>query len=229
MIHYVGPVLQPFIQAVFSFLAEAYGLYLMAGSFLLSEGGKVINRAFLYGPDGALIGTQDKVHPLPIEEQFGVVRGERFNVFETGLGRLAMPVCMDASYFESFRVLEKMGAEIALLPIANAEPYNYWLALRGIWPRVQESKLYGIKSALVGSVPGFTFTGRAGIFAPLELTPDGSGVLAEVEPHDKEDMAVAELDLAALRELRLNDPWRDENTELYRRYFPAVYENLSGA
>lgn len=226
VIHYVGPVLKPLIHTTFSALAEAYGLFIMAGSFLLSENGRVVNRAFLYGPDGRLIGSQDKVHPLPIEEEFGVARGERFFAFETGLGKLALPVCMDASYFESFRILERMGAEIVMVPIANAEPYNYWLALRGIWPRVQESPLFGIKSALVGRLLGFTFTGKAGIFAPLELTPDGTGVLAEVESFDTEGTAVAELDLDALRELRRNHPWRDSNRELYARYFPVIYEQV---
>ncbi len=228
VIHYVSPVLKPLVHATFSTLAEAYGLYLMAGSFLLSEDGTVRNRAFLYGPDGRLIGSQDKAHLMPAEEQFNVTRGDHFEAFETGLGKLALPVCMDASYFETFRILEKMGVEIALLPIANAEPYNYWLALRGIWPRLQESPLYGVKSALVGRVPGFYFTGRAGIFAPMELTPDGSGVLAEVASSEAEGMAVAELDLDALQALRQNHPWRDRNRALYARYFPAIYEQIPG-
>ncbi|NLI70505.1 MAG: nitrilase [Firmicutes bacterium] len=226
VIHYIGPVIAPFLDKLYSILAAAYGLYLMAGSFILPDGGNVVNRSFLYGPDGRLIGTQDKVHLMPIETEWGISPGTGFKLFETAAGRIATPVCMDASYFETFRILELQGAEIVIIPIANPEPYNYWLALRGIWPRVQECPVYGIKSALVGNLLGFTFTGRAGIFAPSELTPDGSGVLDEVVSPETEGIAVAEIDLNRLKKLRREHPWRDSNPDLYRRYFPHAYSTI---
>ena len=226
VIRYAGPVLAPFLHTLYSTLASAYGLYLMAGSFLLPDGERVVNRSFFYGPGGELIGTQDKVHLMPIEWEWGISPGREFNLFETAAGKMAAPVCMDATYFETFRILELQGAEIVIIPIANPEPYNYWLALRGIWPRVQECPVFGIKSALVGRLLGFEFTGRAGIFAPAELTPDSSGVLAEVESPEEEGMAMAELDLEALQELRRRHPWRDSNPALYRRYLPRLYCQL---
>lgn len=211
---FMTPAVQPFIYTLYSSLAFTYGLYLMAGSFTLADGDRVVNRAFLYGPEGQLIGSQDKVHLLPVEAEWKLKRGSSLSGFETPLGRLAMPVCMDATYYETFRILEQQGVDIALLPIANLEAYNYWLALRGIWPRVQESALYGVKSALVGSVAGFTFTGRAGVYAPLEITPNRDGVLAEVEHFDREAIALADLNLETLHNLRRDHPWRDHNPNL---------------
>lgn len=224
LFRYISPAVKPLVHTIFSQFASAYGLHIMAGSYTLEEKGEIVNRALLYGPSGDLIGSQDKVHPLPMEAEWNLKKAASFNVYETPLGCLAMPVCMDATYYETFRILEESGAEIVLLPIANLEEYNYWLALRGIWPRVQESQVYGIKSALVGSVAGFTFTGRAGIFAPLEITPGQNGVLAEVEPFDREAIALAILNLEALDQLRSNHPWRDSNQQLYKRYFPEIYE-----
>ncbi len=224
---YMTPAVNSVVNATFSSLASTYNTWIMAGSYVLAHNGGIVNRAFLFGPDGALIGTQDKVHLLPMEAEWKLARGTRFSVFETPLGSLAFPVCMDATYFESFRILEQKGAEIALLPIANLEPYNYWMALRGIWPRVQESPIYGIKSALVGDLYGLSFTGRAGIFAPLEITPNKDGIITEVEPFDREGLAVADVDLEALAELRREHPWRDRNEALYRRYFPRTYRNGS--
>lgn len=226
VIRFVGPVMAPFLHTLYSTLAAAYGFYLMAGSFLFADGDRVVNRSFLYGPDGYLVGTQDKVHLMPIEAEWGISPDHEFRLFETTVGKVGVPVCMDASYFETFRILELQDAEIVIIPIANPEPYIYWTALRGIWPRVQECPVYGIKSALVGSALGFIFTGRAGVFAPAELTPDGSGVLSEVESPEKEGIAVAEIDLNALQELRSNHPWRDSNPALYQRYFPEVYESI---
>ena len=216
--HFMSPAVSPFIQTLFSALAKTYGLHIMAGSYTLASGNQVVNRAFLFGPQGQLIGCQDKVHLLPMEAQWQLKRGSSLHHYDTPLGRLAMPVCMDATYYETFRILEQHEVDIALLPIANLEQYNYWLALRGIWPRVQESVIYGVKSALVGSLAGFTFTGKAGIFAPLELTPAGDGILAEAACHDCEAMALADLDLSALHELRINHPWRDTNPTLQPPY-----------
>lgn len=224
LFRFMTPAVLPLAAALFSALAAAYHLHIMTGSYTLEANGSIVNRAFLYGPDGRLIGTQDKVHLLPVEEEWKLIKGKKFNVFDTAIGRLAMPVCMDATYFETFRILEERGAEIVMLPIANHETYNYWLALRGIWPRVQESPLFGVKSALVGSIAGLAFTGRAGIFAPLELTSNCDGVLAEVDQFDHEAMVLADLNLQALYELRSNHPWRDHNPALYSRYFPQVYK-----
>jgi predicted amidohydrolase len=223
LFRFMSPAVLPLVTTIFSALACAYRLYIMAGSYTMAVDGSVVNRTFLYNPQGELLGRQDKVHLLPIEEEWKLKRGKSFKVFNTSIGRLAMPVCMDATYFETFRILENLGTEIIMLPIANLEAYNYFLALRGIWPRVQESPLYGIKSALVGSIAGLNFTGRAGVFAPLELTPNRDGVLAEVDQFDHEAMAVADLDLAALHELRQNHPWRDRNRALYKHYFPHLY------
>jgi predicted amidohydrolase len=226
LVSYVGPVMAPFLDTLYSSLAAAYGLHLMAGSFLLPERDRIVNRAFLYGPHGQLIGVQDKVHLMPMEAEWGTSAGSELNLFDTKLGKIAAPVCMDATYFETFRILELKGADIVIIPIANPEPYNQWLALRGIWPRVQECPVYGIKSALVGNLLGLEFTGRAGIFAPAELTPLGSGVLDIVVSPNEEGVAFAEIDLTALKDLRRNHPWRDNNPQLYRRYFPRVYQSI---
>ncbi|NMB11354.1 MAG: nitrilase [Firmicutes bacterium] len=226
VVSYIGPVMAPFLDTLYSSLAAAYGLYLMAGSFLLPDKDRVVNRAFLYGPHGQLLGTQDKVHLMPMEAEWGTSAGTRLNLFDTELGKIAAPVCMDATYFETFRILELKGAEIIIIPIANPEPYNHWLALRGIWSRVQECPTYGVKSALVGRLLGFEFTGRAGIFGPAELTLGGSGILDIVTSPKDEGMAFAQIDLTALKELRRDHPWRDSNPQLYRRYFPRVYQSI---
>ncbi|MDY6826748.1 MAG: nitrilase-related carbon-nitrogen hydrolase [Bacillota bacterium] len=215
---YMSPAVEPLVKTLFSSLAVAYGVHIMAGSYVITCGEATVNRSYLFGPDGELIGSQDKVHLLPLEARWGLKRGSAFSIFDTPVGRLAAPVCMDATYFETFRILENKGTDIVLLPVANLESYNYWLALRGIWLRVQESPLYGIKSTLVGTIAGMTFTGRAGIFAPLEITPRRDGVLAEVETFEREGMAVADLDLEALQALRSNHSWRDSNRALYERY-----------
>ncbi len=225
---FVGAPLNRLSYTTFSCLAREFGIYLMAGSFPTPVDGRVVNRSALFAPDGTLAGVQDKVNLMAREHQLELTAGSEFHVFDTELGRLAMPVCMDATYFETFRLLTQKGAEIVLLPIADPADYNYWLAMRGIWPRVQESLVYGIKSALVGEFLGDLHTGKAGIFAPLELTPNGDGVLAEAPNFDRETLVTAELDLEALKELKKNHPYLgDKNPCFIKKYFPSVYSGSS--
>ena len=227
LMQHIGPLLQKALVQIFSHLSAAFNIYIMAGTTLVPEGENLYNRSFLFAPGGELLGTQDKVHLFPTEKDWGVDCGHRFHVFPTRIGNLCMPICMDATYFETFRILKFLGGEIALLPIANAEPYNFYTSLRGLWPRVQESLLYGVKSALVGDFLHFSFTGKAEIIAPLELTPQNNGILAASDYPHSSDLVTASLDLNALHELQQNHASRgDINVELYERYLPQLYRQL---
>jgi predicted amidohydrolase len=222
ILSFFTPFFQDAFEAVFSELARGFGVYVMAGSCMQVVDGRPVNRATLFGPQGETVGVQDKAHPTDLEMSFGLAPAAELKTFATRLGRLAFPVCMDATYFETFKILRSQGAQIVLLPIANLEPYNRYWALRGIWPRVQENAVYGVKSALVGKLYGLEFTGKAGFYAPLGLTPDRSGVLAEATSFDRDELVVASLDLTKLEAYR-SDYFDDTNPALYRRYFPQIY------
>ncbi len=221
---FVGPYVERALTATFSEVARRTGAYVVAGSAMLPVGGGVRNVAFLFGPDGRLVGRHAKCHLIDLEERWGLQTGDDLEVYETSLGRLAMAVCMDSTYFETFRILALQGAEIVCIPTADPQPYNFWKARRGPWPRTQESPVYSVHACLVGRVLGLELTGRSSLFAPLELTPDGSGVIAQAATADAQEVVVGELDLAALRRLRAERPLRDVlRPDLYRRVFPAAY------
>jgi predicted amidohydrolase len=222
--YYLTPFIKKVFETTFSRLAEKFGIYIMAGSTILEESGNLYNRAYLFGPDGDLVGTQDKAHLVASEVPLGIKTAEEMKVFDTQIGKLAFPVCMDASYFETFKILRGMGAQIVMIPIANMEQYNKYLALRGIWPRVQENPVYGIKAALVGDLHDVTFTGKAGIFAPIGLTEDRNGVIAEANDFSTQEVICADIDLTLLD--NYSDPYfSDTNPEFYKKYFPDVYNN----
>ena len=154
---------------------------------------------------------------MPLEISWGFSPGKVFRVFPAAFGGLAAPVCMDATYYETFRVVAALGADIVAVPIANPEEYNAYLALRGIWPRVQETPVYGIKSALVGKMLGFTLTGRRviapGADAERRRGPGGSKALT-----GKNWLRL--LDLAAL--LRLRTTQLMDNPEFMSNIFPGL-------
>jgi predicted amidohydrolase len=222
ILSFFSPFFQDAFETTFSELAKGFGIYIMAGSCMQVVDGKLVNRATLFGPQGETVGVQDKAHPIDMEMAFGLTPASQLQTFPTRLGRLAFPVCMDATYFETFKILRSQGAQIVVIPIANLEPFQHYWALRGIWPRVQENAVYGVKSALVGKLYGVEFTGKAGVYAPLDLTPGRSGILAEAGTFDRDELVVADLDLTKLDAYR-SDYFDDTNPALYRRYFPQIY------
>lgn len=225
----------PFVERVytttFSELARRWGIYIATGSAILlrdqkAQDGQIVNRAYFFGPKGEVLGTQDKCHLFPMECGWGLTPGNDIKVFPTSWGKVAIPICMDATYFETFRIASLLGADIVIIPSANPEAYNFWRELRGIWPRVQESEVYGINSFMVGEFLGLTLTGRSGIFAPMELTPGGDGVLARAQSPTEETVVVADLDMTALRRHRVKSGLRTGfNQALYERYFPDLYRS----
>ena len=222
----MGRATRRIYETTFSTLARGYGVHIAAGSALLPlPDQRVLNIGHLFTPEGRIL-RQAKCHLIPLEEEWGLTAGEDLEVYDTGIGRIGLPVCMDATFFETFRILRQLGAEIVILPMADPEyPYSPWKALRGIWPRVQESQVFGVQAALVGEALGMRLTGHAGIYAPLALTERGDGRLAVSERPEGEALVVADLDVAALRRLREEQPLQ-LNPALYERYFPRVYSGF---
>lgn len=218
----LGPAVASTYRTVFATFSEAFGMYVLAGTANLpTPDGRVLNLAHVFAPDGRLVAQQPKLHLFPYEAGWGLSAGSELHAWDTPWGRMAAPVCMDATYFETARIARGLGADLVLLPIANPEPFHLWKARRGVWGRCQDGAFYAVQSALVGRFMGLAIEGKSGVFAPLDLTPAGDGVLAEAARPDEEDVVVADLDLAALR------AWRETQAEVlapgWWRSIPAAY------
>lgn len=74
------------------------------------------NTQALVGPTG-LVGLQRKTH-ASYDEFFVFRQAYEWSVFDLGFARVATAICHDSDFFESWRVLALMGAEIILLPHA---------------------------------------------------------------------------------------------------------------
>lgn len=228
VLRFIGPATWRVYNTTFSTLARGFGVYIAAGSANLPDfsagAERVCNRAYFYDPDGQLLGTHEKIHLLPVEAHLGFSRGAALPVFETPWAKMALPVCMDATYFETFRIASLLGCEVVLLSVADTQEYNFWKALRGLWPRVQEADVYGVMSPMVGRFLGMPATQRASVFAPIELTAANDGVVAMAAHPTGPDLVLADLDLGALRRHRRQHGMdRSLNRDLLRREMPSVY------
>ena len=220
----LSPAVRRIYETTFSTLAGSFRVYIISGSALLEDDDGVMrNIGYFFDPFGNIIAKQRKLHLMPLEVEWGFEPGRELEVLDTRLGRIAFPICMDATYFETFRIARLRGADIVVIPAANNEDYLFWRAMRGIWPRVQESRVLGIAAHAVGTFLGIPFTGRSGLLGPLELTESEDGYFAKADTVDEEEVVVGDLDLDALYRFREENPLYF-NVRLYDKYLPSLYE-----
>lgn len=222
MFRVVAPAARKIYSETFSTLARQFTIHLVAGSIILPDGdGKLHSHAHLFAPDGHLIGTQRKLHLFATEEGW-LTPGHELRVFDLPFGRVAMPICMDYTFWETTRLAYLAGAEILVDPAADDTADNEWLAARGVRMRVQESPCYGLHVYSVTDFFGLHWRGRSSVYAPVGLLPRGQRALARAASDDQEEVVVCELDMSALRAFRA-DHTPEFNLPLYEKYLPQTY------
>lgn len=100
-------------------LAMEHGVYL-TGSILERSGPDIYNTAVLAGP-GGLVGIYRKLHPCEEEVYWNEPGNLGLPVFHTELGRIALLICLDAYYPETFRICALQGADIVCVNFNSAD------------------------------------------------------------------------------------------------------------
>lgn len=201
-------------------LAREFGLHLAFGSTILVEqDGRLCDVAYLFGPDGAVLGTQRRTHLCRGEDGRQWSGGEELSVFRTSVGRLGFLVGTDAYYPEVGRILCLQGANV-LIHLHQALHYSRADWMRRLWREVQANQVFGIESCMVG----LGHRGRATIHAPLGMTLDGSGIVAGASSSVRPEVIAAKLDFVRLQEAVDAYPiYSALNYGMYRKQFPTVY------
>ncbi len=204
-------------------LAARHNVYIMAGSSLYFEEEDLVHRAFLFSNTGELAGYQDKISLNDIESQLGIVPASEIRLFETPLGRLCILIGSDADYFETARIAKGLGAQMLLCPTAYSGEYNSITAALGLNMRVQEQKVYGVQSTLVGDTGfGMTLEGGTAVFAPNEMVKHKNGVISKCGGRYEPDIVGAHLNLDRLTTIK-NPYTQDINRDFMHKYVDRLY------
>jgi predicted amidohydrolase len=174
---------------VFSDMAREHEVYLIAGSAVLPpykildgvvqwERGpaqhRVYNTSYLFGPDGLVIGKQDKVFLIELEEEAALNLNagslESLQVFDTPVGRIGIAICLDGFSDEVVDRLVEQGAQILVQPSANPGEWDDWQQedwLRGSYGKtVLDGRFaYAINPMLNGPLWDVAFYGQSSIIA----------------------------------------------------------------
>jgi predicted amidohydrolase len=186
----------------FSDLADALNVTLVIGSLALKGAdGRAVNRQHVFGPDGALLATYDKIHMFDVKIGAGehyresdnyAPGGEAVTVEAAGT-RLGLSICYDVRFAYLYRKLAKAGAAILTVPSAFTKPTGraHWEVL--LRARAIETGSFVIAPAQGGGhADGRKTYGHSMVIGPwgeilAHKDDDAPGLLfAEIDPAEAE-------------------------------------------
>ena len=212
----------------FSSLAAELAVVLIVPFFERRASGLYHNSAYIIDTDGSEAGLYRKMH-IPDDpsyyEKFYFTPGDiGFKAFDTEVGKIGTLICWDQWYPEGARITALQGADVLFYPTAigwhPSEKAQYGIKQHDAWRTVQRGHAVanGIFVAAcnrvgfekpVESSAGIEFWGASFIAGPQ------GEILAEAS-HDKEEIIIAEVDMALMEDVRRNWPFlRDRRIDAY--------------
>jgi predicted amidohydrolase len=185
--------------------ARRHGLWLVPGTLPMESEGRIINRAPVIAPDGALA-FQDKFRMTRFEaERWGISAGAAPSVFPTPWGLLGLSICYDSEFPKLVRAQVEAGAWLILVPSCTDTSHGWNRVRIGARARAMENQCF---VAVAPTVGGFAASaaldenhGAAGIYGPVDRGFDAEGVVAEGE-YDAPGLVFATLDPTRLDAVR---------------------------
>lgn len=177
-------------------LARRHGMHVHIGSLPVPlEDGRFANRSVLFGPDGAIVATYDKIHlfdatiaGLDAYRESATYRGGEVAVTAPlGAFTLGFSICYDMRFPRLYNALANAGASLIAVPAAFTVPTGqaHWHVL--LRARAIETGSYVIAAAQGGAHPN----GRSTYGHSLVIDPWGR-IVAELD-HDDPGVLIAEI------------------------------------
>ena len=196
--------------------ARRLGVHIVAGIAERSDG-HLYNSALLTGPTGH-IGVYGKLHVWNNEKRFFEPGDRGVPVFDTPLGRVAIAICYDGWFPETYRLAAMQGADIVCVPTnwvpMPSQPDDRPAMATTLTMAAAHSNGVAIACAnRIGTERGQPFIGQS-------LIVGGDGwPLAGPASHAREEVLYARIDLTRTRAQRtLNDfnhVMRDRRADVY--------------
>ena len=190
-------------------LAKLHGIHIHIGSLAVPlPDGRFANRSVLFGPDGAILATYDKIHLFDAtiaglnayRESATYAAGEQAITAPVGEFTLGMSICYDMRFPRLFNSLANAGATLIAVPAAFTVPTGqaHWHVL--LRARAIETGSYVIAAAQGGQHPN----GRATYGHSIIIDPWGR-IVAELD-HDEPGVLLADIDPQQVTDARERIP-----------------------
>ena len=207
-----GPTIQT-MQAI----AKKHGMVMIVPIYEEEITGIYYNAAAVIDADGKYLGKYRKHHIPHVApgfwEKFYFRPGNLgYPVFNTAAGKVGVYICYDRHFPEGARILGLNGAEIVMNPSATVAGLSEYL-----W-RLEQPAHAVANGYFVGAINrvGVEKPWNIGEFYGQSYFCDPRGQLIAVGSRDKDELVVADLDLALIQQVR--NTWqfyRDRRPETY--------------
>jgi predicted amidohydrolase len=186
-------------------IARRHGVWLLPGTLPFRDGARIVNRAPLIAPDGA-VAFQDKHVMTRFEsESWGIDPGAPPAVFATDLGRIGIAVCFDAEFPPLVRAQVEAGAWLVLVPSCTDTPAGRHRIRLAAAARAMENQCFVATAPTVGVAPWIGTLdanhGIAGVYGPVDRGFAEDGVVIEGAA-DAPGWVFADLDPARIETVR---------------------------
>jgi predicted amidohydrolase len=189
-------------------VAAARGVLVAIGSLAVCRpDGRVANRSYLIGRDGAIVQTYDKLHLFDVDlgaggryrESATYAPGDAVRLADTDLGRLGFSICYDVRFPALYAALARAGALLIPVPAAFTRPTGeaHWHVL--LRARAIETGAFIVAAAQTGRHED----GRETYGHSLVVDPWGRVLL---DMGEEPGVALVELDPACVADARARIP-----------------------
>lgn len=210
--------------ARFAALARSLDIILHIGSMAVPlADGRFANRAHLFGSDGVLITTYDKIHMFDVDLAGGeswresaiYAPGERCVVADLGEVRVALGICYDLRFAGLFRSQAQAGADLLTMPAAFTRQTGaaHWHVL--LRARAIETGSYVAAAAQGGTHED----GRETYGHSLVIDPWGTVVAEKAD--EESGVLMADLDVTKVADARAKIPALKHDRDFVRETVPA--------
>jgi predicted amidohydrolase len=127
-------------QEFFEFkkIAKNYSMTIIPGAFYEKNENKVSINSPIIGPEGEIIGKQEKIHPYDYEKE-SVDAGTEAKIFNTSC-KFGIMICYDTVFPGVANMLTKKGAQILFSPSRivkeGIEPWKMYVQVRSLENRI---------------------------------------------------------------------------------------------
>lgn len=210
---------QPLFDSYFHFfsaLAYQTSVYILAGTTIVKTRDGLVNRAFLFDPDGNVVLRQDKLHLSSFEKACGLIPGNSIAVAQTKLCRIAALIGKDQRVYEAGHYAYQRGAQLLVCPSAFSTSLSSSYFQSCAFMRCQEHPLFAVSSWLTGEFMDLPFRSISGIYAPFSVSKQGDGIVIQTERPTANSCLTARIDMERL----VDDP------DLYTSDINPIVEEL---
>jgi N-carbamoylputrescine amidase len=203
-------------------VAKRLGVVIVAPLFEARGSEVYHNTAAVIDADGSVLGKYRKMH-IPqdpgFEEKFYFTPGDLgFRSWQTAHGKIGVLICWDQWYPEAARLTALAGADILLYPTAIGwlpeEKAAFGRAQHNAWETVQRG--HGVANGCYIAATNRVGTEGRTQFWGQSFVSDPYGEIVARASSDREEVLVADCDLAKQREFRRIWPFfRDRRIDAY--------------